>query len=248
MALPARTCLRDERRDAIFGRDDARAAAAPHRPRAPDPGRRALARRGARRRRAREDARRRRPRASSTPRFPGSFRRVDKTLGFDERESTPRATPRAGRDERATDATSARAARVDGWLSRRTRTSLIACATTLNPPRCASRGARHRDAPSASARRDDASPNATAETATGRVPRAFGVVHRISRSELALVRKWEIGYEMKSIDVLVRAPPPPRSDDAEEEEEASSWTWVEARATRRRCVDLFLNRQNFQSK
>ena len=158
---PARTCLRDERRDAIFGRDDARAAAAPHRPRAPDPGRRALARRGARRRRAREDARRRRPRASSTPRFPGSFRRVDKTLGFDERESTPRATPRAGRDERATDATSARAARVDGWLSRRTRTSLIACATTLNPPRCASRGARHRDAPSASARRDDASPNAT---------------------------------------------------------------------------------------
>ena len=149
MALPARTCLRDERRDAIFGRDDARAAAAPHRPRAPDPGRRALARRGARRRRAREDARRRRPRASSTPRFPGSFRRVDKTLGFDERESTPRA-----RRVR-------RAARVDGWLSRRTRTSLIACATTLNPPRCASRGARHRDAPSASARRDDASPNAT---------------------------------------------------------------------------------------
>ena len=149
MALPARTCLRDERRDAIFGRDDARAAAAPHRPRAPDPGRRALARRGARRRRAREDARRRRPRASSTPRFPGSFRRVDKTLGFDERESTPRA-----RRVR-------RAARVDGWLSRRTRTSLIACATTLNPTRCASRGARHRDAPSASARRDDASPNAT---------------------------------------------------------------------------------------
>ena len=78
---------------------------------------------------------------------------------------------------------------------------------------------------------DEDTMSSSSSSSTGRVPRAFGVVHRISRSELALVRKWEIGYEMKSIDVLVRAPPPPRSDDAEEEEEASSWTWVEARAT-----------------
>ena len=34
---------------------------------------------------------------------------------------------------------------------------------------------------------------------------AWGAVHRISRSELALVRRWEVGYETREMDVMVRA-------------------------------------------
>jgi hypothetical protein len=36
---------------------------------------------------------------------------------------------------------------------------------------------------------------------------AWGAVHRISRSELALVRRWEVGYETREIDAMVRADP-----------------------------------------
>ena len=33
---------------------------------------------------------------------------------------------------------------------------------------------------------------------------AYGVVHRISRSELALVRRWEVGYETREVSVAIR--------------------------------------------
>ena len=36
---------------------------------------------------------------------------------------------------------------------------------------------------------------------------ALGAVHRVSKTELAMVRRWEIGYEMKEIDVVVADPP-----------------------------------------
>ena len=36
---------------------------------------------------------------------------------------------------------------------------------------------------------------------------ALGTVHRISKTELAAVRRWEIGYEMREIDVVVADPP-----------------------------------------
>ena len=35
---------------------------------------------------------------------------------------------------------------------------------------------------------------------------ALGTVHRISKTELAAVRRWEIGYEMREIDVVVADP------------------------------------------
>lgn len=34
---------------------------------------------------------------------------------------------------------------------------------------------------------------------------AWGVVHRVSRTELAAIRAWETGYETKELDVMVRA-------------------------------------------
>ena len=33
---------------------------------------------------------------------------------------------------------------------------------------------------------------------------AWGVVHRVSRTELAAIRAWETGYETKELDVMVR--------------------------------------------
>ena len=36
---------------------------------------------------------------------------------------------------------------------------------------------------------------------------ALGAVHRVSKTELAMVRRWEIGYEMKEIDVVIADPP-----------------------------------------
>ena len=52
-------------------------------------------------------------------------------------------------------------------------------------------------------------PAAESESAPVTVPHppggAWGAVHRISRSELALVRRWEVGYETREMDVMVRA-------------------------------------------
>jgi hypothetical protein len=43
---------------------------------------------------------------------------------------------------------------------------------------------------------------------------AYGVVHRISRSELALIRRWEIGYEMSEVRVVLQAPAPSGAGNA----------------------------------
>ena len=52
---------------------------------------------------------------------------------------------------------------------------------------------------------------------------AYGVVHRISRSELAMIKRWEIGYEMKELGVMIRANDSmctlTEGDEEEEEEE-----------------------------
>lgn len=48
---------------------------------------------------------------------------------------------------------------------------------------------------------------------------ALGTVHRISKTELAAVRRWEIGYEMREIDVVVADPPGYRAGDEDEDED-----------------------------
>ena len=48
---------------------------------------------------------------------------------------------------------------------------------------------------------------------------ALGTVHRISKTELAAVRRWEIGYEMREIDVVVADPPGYRGGDEDEHED-----------------------------
>lgn len=40
----------------------------------------------------------------------------------------------------------------------------------------------------------------------GALEGAYGVVHRISRSELSLMKRWEIGYEMADVSVLIQDP------------------------------------------
>ena len=44
-------------------------------------------------------------------------------------------------------------------------------------------------------------------------------MHRISKTELAAVRRWEIGYEMREIDVVVADPPGYRAGDEDEDED-----------------------------
>ena len=53
----------------------------------------------------------------------------------------------------------------------------------------------------------------------GRTRGALGTVHRISKTELAAVRRWEIGYEMREIDVVVADPPGYRAGDEDEDED-----------------------------
>ena len=53
----------------------------------------------------------------------------------------------------------------------------------------------------------------------GRTRGALGTVHRISKMELAAVRRWEIGYEMREIDVVVADPPGYRWGDDDEHED-----------------------------
>ena len=48
---------------------------------------------------------------------------------------------------------------------------------------------------------------------------AWGVVHRVSRTELAAIRAWETGYETKELDVMVRV-----SLDADDDLSADSVT------------------------
>ena len=56
---------------------------------------------------------------------------------------------------------------------------------------------------------------------------AWGVVHRVSRTELAAIRAWETGYETKELDVMVRAND---ADDADEKTEKTEKTETRVRA------------------